>query len=954
MPSPRLRTDCITCGRKRDTRYFSHTSEECYACAAKHKQTRLEEQTKERRMQKEISAQRKRIQAARKARKDPKAELAARRAAEREAAKLEARRIEEAKSLALKAEKEESALKRELAARVLARKYLLPFVVRMKPDYQVGWVHKDIARRLEKFSREVAEGKSPRLMIQMPPRHGKSELASAHFPAWHLGQYPNHEIIQASYASSLAMDFSRKVRQSLREDKYRVLFANTALDADNQNAEGWRTTKGGGYMPAGVGGPITGKGAHCLPLWAEVLTPEGPRTIESLMKSSEEAQRVLSYEGDKIVARKINAFITRTANHYYRLQTSTGTLEATGEHPVCVGFREARPVFRRVDELRVGDRVIAVIGAVTARPEAVRNVSNVSGGVHQADHEVSRCRRSLRKSVAYLLEQLRRSAPSAWDFGRALLRGVRQGVSRVAVVGGAQAREGAGIVLLLRNLLRRAPEQDVCGGGAPPVQLGADRVPGVWDGVRAESLGGGAAGVALLQQGVLRGYVAWRPYESGARFPWATILPPRVSEAAGDAPASAVRGLWGAGVGAAPSGWGQGEQRSGEPGTGLSELPHEASSYGYTVIGAIERIDGDVVVGDLEVEGTHSFLVPSGHLLLNCLIIDDPVKNREEAESALTRQAIKDWYSSTAYTRLAPGGGVLIIQTRWHMDDLSGWLEEMMRLGQGDTWEIVRYPAIATADEPYRKKGEALHPERYPLEALQRIQRVTFPRDWAALYQQTPTAEEGEYFKREFLQWYSGQAPKRLRVFSAWDLAIGKKEQNDWTVGAVAGVDEEDNLYLLDMYRGRWDSFEIVEKMLECYRKWQPELIGIEKGQISMAIGPHLERRIREERLYAMATKELPPGRQDKVARARSIQGRMHQGRVYMPKDAAWVTDLVSEMLQFPNGVHDDQVDSLAWIGIMLQTMPPPMALKEPVRKSWKDKLKAHIRGGKGKHFLSA
>ena len=153
---------------------------------------------------------------------------------------------------------------RELAKRILCRKRLLPFVERTNPDYLAGWVHKDICQRLEKFSEQVANKESPRLMLFMPPRHGKSTLASVAFPAWHLGRHPHHEFISCSYSGSLAMNFSRKVRQVLREPVYKNIFEKTRLDKDSQSVESWNTNQGGGYVAAGVGGGITGKGAHVL------------------------------------------------------------------------------------------------------------------------------------------------------------------------------------------------------------------------------------------------------------------------------------------------------------------------------------------------------------------------------------------------------------------------------------------------------------------------------------------------------------------------------------------------------------------------------------------------------------------------------------------------------------------------------------------------------------------
>jgi hypothetical protein len=144
------------------------------------------------------------------------------------------------------------------------------------------------------------------------------------------------------------------------------------------------------------------------------------------------------------------------------------------------------------------------------------------------------------------------------------------------------------------------------------------------------------------------------------------------------------------------------------------------------------------------------------------LLIDDPVKDREEAESELRRETIWNWYTSTAYTRLMPGGAVILIQTRWHEDDLGGRLLEAENNG-GDKWVKVNLPAI--------RDGQALWPERYNLDALNRIKAAIGPRDVEALYQQNPTPTEGLLFKREWLRFeippnggvgYAGQAdPQR-------------------------------------------------------------------------------------------------------------------------------------------------------------------------------------------------
>lgn len=495
----------------------------------------------------------------------------------------------------------EEATQIELARRELARRKLLHFIKRRNPKYVAGWVHADICERLEKFSAAVARGESPRLMLFMPPRHGKSKICSQEFPAWHLGSNPDHEVISSSYSETLALDFSRKVQEVIESEDYEALFEETRIKRDASSLERWETTQNGAYTAAGVGGPITGRGAHVL-------------------------------------------------------------------------------------------------------------------------------------------------------------------------------------------------------------------------------------------------------------------------------------------------------------------------------------------------------------------IIDDPVKNREEAESPTNRQKIKDWYTSTAYSRLMPGGGVLIIQTRWHDDDLSGWLitqmqeaeKQMAETGEwpddADRWEVIKYPAIATEDEKYRKKGEALHPARYPLTALRKIKRTSGDRDWNALYQQNPVPDTGEYFTKDMIRTYEGAAPTGISIICAGDLAISKADHANYTVFVTCGVDAKDDLYVLDARRGKWDSDGIINELVNVYRTWRPQLIGIESTHIEQAIGPFLEKRIREEKLWAMAIEPLVPGKRDKQLRARPIQGRMRQGKVLFPKGAPWMEWLQNELLRFPSSPMDDGVDAMAWIGQMLnmvQYSPPPKS--KP--KSWKDRLTQFVNG---------
>jgi predicted phage terminase large subunit-like protein len=273
----------------------------------------------------------------------------------------------------------------------------------------------------------------------------------------------------------------------------------------------------------------------------------------------------------------------------------------------------------------------------------------------------------------------------------------------------------------------------------------------------------------------------------------------------------------------------------------------------------------------------------------------------------------------------------------------------------GEQWEVVNYPAVAEVDEEFRKQGEPLHPERYDAEALTRIEKAVGPRDWSALYQQNPVADDGDYFTRDMIQYFNPDDIDigRMRFYAAWDLAIGKNDRNDYTVGMVAGISENDEIFIVDVVRGRWNGFEIVEQILDLYETWKPSIIGIEKGHIEMALGPFLEKRIRERGLFEAYIKDLKTGRRDKEARARAIQGRMQQGMVFFPRDEQFTGPFVAELLRFPNGVHDDQVDALSWLGLMMAEFSTFVERIEHV-PTWRDKLPLMAKGEKYRSPMSA
>lgn len=299
------------------------------------------------------------------------------------------------------------------------------------------------------------------------------------------------------------------------------------------------------------------------------------------------------------------------------------------------------------------------------------------------------------------------------------------------------------------------------------------------------------------------------------------------------------------------------------------------------------------------------------------LVIDDPVKNREDADSETYREKVWDWYRSTAFTRLMPNGAVVLVMTRWHDDDLAGRLLEQ----EGDQWEVVTLKAIGD-------DGRALWPEWYDVKALEQIRATVGPREWSALYQQSPTLDEGDYFKREWVQWYD-DAPQYdyLAIYGASDYAV-TDGAGDYTVHGVIGVDDEDNIYVLDWWRGQTASNEWVDIAISMMRQWNPRQWAEENGQIIKSIGPFLEQRMREQRVYCV--REQYASAHDKATRARAIQARMSMGKVFLPRGRQWAQELVSELLRFPAGAHDDQVDVLSLFGRMLSEMVSGSVRKMP------------------------
>ena len=326
-------------------------------------------------------------------------------------------------------------------------------------------------------------------------------------------------------------------------------------------------------------------------------------------------------------------------------------------------------------------------------------------------------------------------------------------------------------------------------------------------------------------------------------------------------------------------------------------------------------------------------------------LIDDPIRGSEEADSASQRARIWRWYTDDLRQRVKPEGAVIIVQTRWHEDDLSGrilpsdWDGESGRIRgrDGEWWEVVCLPQLASRDDDPlgRDPGEPLWPEWMSAASCDQMRATMSPRSWSALHQQRPAPDTGGFFQRDWLGRYTAY-PRGGRAFLASDWAT--PQGTDWTVHVVVVVDAMNRLYVADVARTRGLTSDSIDAALDLCSRHKVTAWLNEKGVLWRTISGQAQARMRERNVFA--ANEEYARTQDKATMARAIQGRWSQGMVMLPEQAPWLADLEAELLRFPAGRHDDQVDALALIGLHLdKVVAPPRQAFGMIKASGDDRL---------------
>jgi len=322
----------------------------------------------------------------------------------------------------------------------------------------------------------------------------------------------------------------------------------------------------------------------------------------------------------------------------------------------------------------------------------------------------------------------------------------------------------------------------------------------------------------------------------------------------------------------------------------------------------------------------------------NLIVIDDPVKNRSEAESKAYRENTWDWFNDDIYTRLEPNAAVILIQTRWHEDDLAGRLINESKNG-GEQWEVVSLPAIAggnaavpaavsgasrsrlragrpqdsrqdagvTIDPLGRAPGEALCPDRYDVSALRRIEKKLGSYSFAALYQQNPVPLEGGIFKRAWFSRLVEKAPEDLKWFRGYDLAVSTRTTADHTSSVRCGMDAQGNIYIADGFRARIEYPEQRRYVIERMQEEKDTSHGVESALHGQALVQDI---LREAKLFRVVLRAIRTDT-DKVTRSLLWAAKAEAGKVILVR-GPWIEDFIEEVCSFPNGAHDDQIDAMS------------------------------------------
>ncbi len=730
-----------------------------------------------------------------------------------------------------------------------ARRELLPFILWTKPDYKAGWFHHAVCEKLGQFLQDVLDEKSPRLMLQAPPRHGKSEIVSRRFPAYAFGRNPDLSMIATSYSNDLASAMNRDVQRVIDSEEYGQLFPDTTLSgaavrtvtakgAYLRNSDNFEIVNHrGGYKSAGVGTGVTGRGGRIL-------------LIDDPVKDAQEAYSQTTRD---------SVWDWYTSTLYTRCEPGGGILLImcmVGGTPVLMADGTEKPL----RDIRPGDEIATY-------KDGALSTSFVKHWINQGSdfcYEI----RTISGRVVKANERhpflVRRNGELEW----VRLKNLVVGDKIVSARAPGKALSAPSTDATSQSVARDSASLTTTRLAG---QTECDHLPSI---LSHEGSLDFATGTGLNLSSTT-------PYSNNREesAPCADSLPQARTLAPTGTTSSALT-------------------TTTEPGrTGA------CSATTATLPLAMGRL-----------------LKSSPPPLSTYELIED------EIESITTSDAEDVFDIEVAETENFIANGLISHNTRWHEDDLAGRILKQMERG-GEQWEVVRFPAVAEEDELYRLKGEALHPERYPIKMLDNIRLGTSDeagvgsRVWASLYQQRPSASEGVIFRREHWQYFNPINPLKIEgdigsgrylrthlelraIIQAWDTAAGGKQSNDYSCCVTLGI-SRNRYYVLDVWKQKVEFPELKRAVRQQYDKWKPNKVCVEGG--GSATGKSVIQELsRDTRIPFFELVHVT----DKVLRANVVSPTHEAGLVSLPDGAPWAHDFVESCAVFPNAANDDDVDA--------------------------------------------
>jgi hypothetical protein len=697
--------------------------------------------------------------------------------------------------------------KQEPSIKDLAYSRLLPYVKLHMPKYMIGLHHRVIAYYLQKLEK----GEITRLAIFMPPRHGKTMLASEFFSAWYLGRNPSHEIIFTTFSQDRADDVGKAVRNRMVNEVHEQVFPGSTLKTDAKASRKFFTEKNGVFYATGWGGIITGRGANCQPAGTMIETEIGKIPIE-ILHDMEAPPRVLSIDKDgQPCFQRIICSKKTYGKDVYESETIDGKrICGTADH---LYYSDSRG-FTRLSDIRVGETLVSG-----------KFISETSRSTEIFDPSLCPLPKAFYQDKCRCEEE-----HSKWPYGCLLLCDLLEGrscnkeQSKVCQLWGSPWKN-KNRRSFWRDLLQKLFK--VHNAFSTTTQ---NKMRRVWSLVLASKQtqtillkvlcrvcplkkDEGESKLALqrwieLYETFLRN----ETIDSRTRQFSMCCLRNGGEEDNDCGPEIKIKHVH-------PSHkHGSGKQQGHKSCFPLYSLPLHSAQIKRDFVSMAPRLyKRHVEVYDLQIEETHSFFA-NEILVHNCLILDDLLKDRADAMSKINRRKREEWFTSTAYSRLMPdenveNGRILLIMTRWAYDDIASFLlKDLAHEG----WHVLNCPAISEEDDILgREIGEALWPDFRPLHVLENIKKSVSPEDWNALYQQRPLPVEGGMIKTNWFRRYdmhemhqiedllkAGQTlPERLRWFQkiviSLDTAYKPNQINDPTGFTVWGYNKNTH-YLLE------------------------------------------------------------------------------------------------------------------------------------------------------------